>query len=68
MRHMYYTETHRTSQAVQRLRLCLPLSGGVGLTSGWGAETPHTEGCGQSKGKEKKKKSLTLLTAPQTQG
>lgn len=40
---------------------------GVGLTSGLGElETPHTEGCGQSKGKEKKK--FNLLTAPQTQG
>ena len=70
MSNMYYTETQDFLWwSSGKLRPCLPLLGGVGSIPSQGTETPHAAGCSQrvKKRKGKKKYSLTLLTALQTQ-
>ena len=44
----------RTSLAVQWLRLCTSMAGGVGLIPGQGTKTPHAMLCGLKMKKKKK--------------
>ena len=55
------------SLAIQWLRLCTSIIGGMGSIPGWGTKIPHAAWRGQKKRKEKKKKGRLMKPFPSSE-